>query len=115
MARLYHDDNYQRGDHQRKRNKRNQRNAPSTGRKLAPYNPVLRFKVPMEPHEQHHNANSQERRTEGLAHLPQMLVRTTAPTDSRGSIKPEQLRDSNANRSKGERSSQPSKESTFCI
>ena len=89
---------------------------------------MLSLKVSMEAHEQHHNAYTEERCAEGFAHLSEMFVGVSAAILGGCSVKSEsvdirvcdrregsdlQLCDCNPNRSKSQRSSQPSKERPF--
>ncbi len=60
--------------HQCKCDRCHKRNRSPTGREFAPYNPVLRFEVSMEPHEKDRYADTEERRPQRFAHLAQVEV-----------------------------------------
>lgn len=73
-TRFHHNHNHQGRHDQRTCDPRDQRDAAPARREFAPYDPVLAAKISPEPDEEKHDADAQERRTEGLAHLSQAAV-----------------------------------------
>ena len=72
LARLHYQHNHETDHHEQKRNQGNQRNAAPAGRELAADDPVLALEIPMEPHEEDHDTDAHERRTNRLAEAAEM-------------------------------------------
>lgn len=103
------------------RDHRHHHNAPPGRRKLAANNIMLGLKIPVKPNKQHQNRDTDKRRAQRLAQVPQLMQRlrvrgrrTTGRVRAQRRVEAKQLRDSDSDGSEGQTCAEPSEESAFC-
>lgn len=108
-------DNDQTSHHKGEGNERYERHAAPTRRKLAANDPVLAFEIAMETHKEHDDADPDEGGADRLAHAAKGVFdvgKSGAVVKRR--IKPEELRDGDADRGEGDGCAKPGEKGAFC-